>query len=57
MLTYGQQHYKISNKLVAQAIADTEDAYALDKLNLWWVVLVFFGLFNGVLLWWWKAGI
>ncbi|WP_354623748.1 AAA family ATPase [Psychromonas sp. MME2] len=57
MLTYGQQHYKINNKLVAQAIDDTEDAYALDKLNRWWLLLAFFVIFNGVLFWWWKGGI
>lgn len=55
MLSYGQQHYKITTKLVYKAVQDTEDAYELPKLNLWWFVLFSFGLLNAVLLLWWKG--
>lgn len=55
MLSYGQQHYKITTKLVVQAVQDTEDAYELPKLNLWWLVLFSFVLLNAALLLWWKG--
>lgn len=57
MLSYGQQHYKITNKLVTQAIDDTEDAYPTPKLKFWWFTAFLFLLVNGVLLWWLKEGI
>jgi MSHA biogenesis protein MshM len=55
LISYGQQHYKITSKLVEQAIADTEDAYPLDKLKYWWGLLVSFLVLNIFLLLWWKG--
>ncbi len=55
MISYGQQHYQITSKLVHQAIKDTEDAYPVQKLKYWWVVLCSFVLLNAVLLLWWKG--
>ena len=57
MLSYGQQHYKITCKLVAQAVADTEDAYPLEKLKYWWLALASFVLLNLFLLLYWKGGL
>ncbi|MFT6987804.1 MAG: MSHA biogenesis protein MshM [Psychromonas sp.] len=54
IISYGQQHYKITNKLVAQAAADTEDAYPVPKLKYWWLLLCSFVLLNLILLLWWK---
>jgi MSHA biogenesis protein MshM len=55
MISYGQQHYKITCKLVAQAVADTEDVYPVDKLRQWWLLLGSFALLNLFLLLWWKG--
>lgn len=55
LISYGQQHYKITKKLVAQAAADTEDAYPAQKLKYWWLVLASFVLLNVMLLLWWKG--
>ena len=55
MISYGQQHYKITSKLVQQAAADTEDAYPVQKLKYWWMVLCSFVLLNLFLLLWWKG--
>ena len=55
ILSYGQQHYKITNKLVKEAVADTEDAYTLSSLSLWWIVLFLFVALNTTLLLWWKG--
>lgn len=57
MLSYGQQHYKISCKLVQQAAADTEDVYPTEKLRYWWVAVCLFVLLNLFLLLWWKGGL
>lgn len=55
ILSYGQQHYKITNKLVKEAVADTEDAYAVQSNVLWWILLYAFIILNGTLLLWWKG--
>lgn len=55
MISYGQQHYKISSKLIAQAVADTEDAYSLPKLKYWWLGVFSFIVLNAVLLLSWKG--
>lgn len=55
ILSYGQQHYKITNKLVKEAVADTEDAYALPSMTGWWVLLFAFIALNITLLLWWKG--
>lgn len=55
ILSYGQQHYKITNKLVKEAVADTEDAYALNSLVGWWVLLFLFITLDVTLLLWWKG--
>lgn len=55
MLSYGEQHYKITNKFVKEAIADTEDAYALPSLMGWWLLLLLFIVLNTTLLLWWKG--
>ncbi|GLS89480.1 MSHA biogenesis protein MshM [Psychromonas marina] len=55
MLSYGEQHYKITNKLVKEAVADTEDAYALPTLTGWWLLLLSFIVLNTTLLLWWKG--
>lgn len=55
MISYGQQHYKITNKLVDQAVNDTEDAYPLEKLQYWWLILGSFAVLNVLLLLWWKG--
>lgn len=55
ILSYGQQHYKITNKLVKEAVADTEDAYALQSMSGWWFLLVSFIALNAALFLWWKG--
>ena len=55
MISYGQQHYKISNKLVVQAVDDTEDAYPVQKLHFWWAIAAVFAGINCVLFLWWKG--
>lgn len=55
MISYGQQHYKITCKIVKEAVIDTEDAYPVEKLNYWWVILFTFVLLNIFLLLWWKG--
>jgi MSHA biogenesis protein MshM len=55
ILCYGQQHYKITNKLVKQAVVDTEDAYALQSLSIWWLLIFSFVTLNVALLLWWKG--
>ncbi|WP_211217133.1 ExeA family protein [Psychromonas hadalis] len=55
ILSYGQQHYKITNKLVQEAVADTEDAYTVQSNTLWWLLLLSFIILNGTLLLWWKG--
>jgi len=55
ILSYGQQHYKITNKLVKEAVADTEDAYTLQSMSGWWLLLVSFLALNVTLLLWWKG--
>jgi MSHA biogenesis protein MshM len=55
IICYGQQHYKITNKLVKEAVADTEDAYALQTLSIWWVLLLSFVVLNATLVLWWKG--
>jgi len=55
ILSYGEQHYKITNKLVKEAVADTEDAYALPSLTGWWLLLLSFIVLNTTLLLWWKG--
>lgn len=57
MISYGQQHYKITNTLVIQAVKDTEDAYPVQKLTYWWVMLCVFVLLNLFLLAWWKGAL
>ena len=54
ILSYGQQHYKITDKLVKEAVADTEDAYALKSMTSWWILLVGFIVLDVTLLLWWK---
>lgn len=54
ILSYGQQHYKITNKLVKEAVADTEDAYVLPSMAFWWLLLLVFIALNTTLLLWWK---
>ena len=54
MISYGQQHYKITCKIVKQAVEDTEDAYPVEKLQYWWVILFAFVLLNLFLFVWWK---
>jgi MSHA biogenesis protein MshM len=55
ILSYGQQHYKITSALVKEAIADTEDAYAEKTLSVWWALLFSFIALNIVLFLWWKG--
>ncbi|MCP5077369.1 MAG: AAA family ATPase, partial [Psychromonas sp.] len=55
ILSYGQQHYKITTKLVKEAVVDTEDAYALQSLSGWWLLLLSFLALNVTLLLWWKG--
>ena len=55
MISYGQQHYKITAKLVAQAVADTEDAYPVQHLKYWWLLFGAFVLLNMFLLLWCKG--
>ena len=55
ILTYGQQDYKITNKLVKKAIEDTEDAYEEKSGSFWWLLLLSFMLLNTVLFIWWKG--
>ncbi|WP_413702272.1 ExeA family protein [Psychromonas sp. KJ10-10] len=55
ILSYGRQHYKITTKLVKQAVADTEDAYVINSLSKWWLLLFSFVVLNLVLLLWWKG--
>ena len=54
MISYGQQDYKITCKIVKQAVKDTEDAYPVEKLQYWWVILFSFILLNLFLFVWWK---
>jgi len=55
ILSYGAQHYKITNKLVEEAVADTEDAYSLQSMKGWWLLLLSFIALNITLLLWWKG--
>ena len=55
LLSYGQQNYKITAKLVDQAVVDTEDAYPVEKLKYWWWGLTSVVLLNLFLLLWWKG--
>ena len=55
ILSYGQQHYKITNKLVKEAVADTEDAYSVQSMSAWWLLLLSFIVLNTTLLLWWKG--
>jgi MSHA biogenesis protein MshM len=55
LISYGQQHHKITTKFVNQAVADTEDAYPVEKLKYWWGALISFTLLNLFLLLWWKG--
>jgi len=55
ILSYGQQDYKITNKLVKEAVTDTEDAYALPSMSMWWLLLASFFALNIALLLWWKG--
>jgi MSHA biogenesis protein MshM len=55
ILSYGQQHYKITPALVKEAVADTEDAYAEQTLSIWWALLFSFVLINITLFLWWKG--
>jgi len=55
LISYGQQNYKITSKLVHAAVLDTEDAYPAAKLKYWWLVLCSFVLLNLLLLCWWKG--
>jgi len=55
MISYGQQHYKITTKLVDEAVNDTEDAYPLEKLHYWWIIMVAFAVLNVLLLLFWKG--
>ncbi|PKF62960.1 AAA family ATPase [Psychromonas sp. psych-6C06] len=55
ILSYGQQHYKITNKLVKEAVADTEDAYALQSSTILWALVGLFVVLNVALLLWWKG--
>ena len=45
----------ITNKLVKEAVADTEDAYALQSMSAWWLLLLSFIALNTTLLLWWKG--
>jgi MSHA biogenesis protein MshM len=55
MLSYGLQHYKISDKLVIAAIRDTEDAYPIQKLSYWWGIMFSFVVLNLILLFYWQG--
>ncbi len=55
LISFGQQHCKVTTKLVRDAVADTEDAYPVANLNVWWFVLLSFVSVNSVLLLWWKG--
>lgn len=55
ILSYGQQHYKITRQLVKEAVADTEDAYAAQSMFPWWLLVLSFVVLNSVLLLWWKG--
>lgn len=55
ILSYGQQHYQITDKLVKEAVADTEDAYEQRSMAAWWLLLFLFVLLNATLLLWWKG--
>jgi len=55
ILTYGQQNHKVTPKLVKEAVADTEDAYALKSMSGWWLLLLSFIALNTTLLLWWKG--
>jgi len=53
ILSYGQQHYEITGKLVEEAVVDTADAYAVRSTKLWWWVLSSLALVDIILLLWW----
>jgi MSHA biogenesis protein MshM len=55
ILSYGQQDYKITHKLVKEAVTDTEDAYTLPSMSKWWLLLASFITLNIALLLWWKG--
>ena len=55
ILSYGQQHYKITPTLVKEAVADTEDAYPLQSMLKWWLLIGLFVTMNVALLFWWKG--
>jgi len=55
MMSYGLQHYKISEKLVREAVSDTEDAYPIQKLSYWWAGMFLFVILNLILLSYWQG--
>ena len=55
MISYGRQHYNITEKLIEEAVMDTEDAYPVQNLNRWWIIFFSFVLINAVLMVWWKG--
>ncbi|MDA7745892.1 AAA family ATPase [Psychromonas sp.] len=55
MISYGRQDYTITPKLIKEAVDDTEDAYPIPNLNMWWGVLFLFILVNALLIIWWKG--
>lgn len=55
MISYGQQNYAISKKLIQEAVKDTEDAYPAENNNTWWFILLLFVSINAALLLWWKG--
>lgn len=55
MISYGRQDYTITNKLIKEAVQDTEDAYPIQNLSHWWIVLFSFVLINAFLILWWKG--
>ncbi|TEW56868.1 AAA family ATPase [Psychromonas sp. RZ22] len=55
MISYGRQHYTITQKLIKEAVEDTEDAYPVPSLGRWWVILFLFAVINALLIMWWKG--
>jgi len=56
ILSYGQQHYEITDQLVEEAVEDTDDAYKVRSMAFWWWVLSSLALVDIILLLWWNRG-
>jgi len=57
ILSYGQQHYEITEQLVEEAVADTDDAYKVRSTKFWWWALGSLALLDITLLLWWNRAL